>query len=351
MPAFSSLSITADHCDSQRLLAGPRVFTSQNWQTPASECSVTEMKTETPILLWAKKKKLQKCAWRLKMQCPNQNAVWGLWAYLLSEVADEAKYHTYTYTYNKQGHLYFIHNWTLIKSQLFIGIYQANTQNQQVRCIGTAVFSFRKAGSGTVFSLTMDFNDAEFALSTLNVPCTQRHPCSRYGGTLRQQKLKAALIKMTGQKELCTGNTVFQLLNLEIEDELHTWCAHGNHMGFISMSASVLWGANDHGLSLWFHGSLTVFELSVQSSFSHENTGKANSRVRISAKAQQSTFWTHAYQQSEYTWFSFHRDQCIIPTEINKHVENATSANGKEKERKIVQGSFSLSGSTPKSWW
>lgn len=122
----SSLSITADHCDSQRLLAGPRVFTSQNWQTPASECSVTEMKTETPILLWAKKKKLQKCAWRLKMQCPNQNAVWGLWAYLLSEVADEAKYHTYTHTYNKQGHLYFIHNWTLIKSQLFIGIYQAN---------------------------------------------------------------------------------------------------------------------------------------------------------------------------------------------------------------------------------
>lgn len=73
-----------------------------------------------------------------------------------------------------------------------------------------------------MFSLTMDFNDAEFALSTLNVPCTQRHPCSRYGGTLRQQKLKAALIKMTGQKELCTGNTVFQLLNLEIEDELHT---------------------------------------------------------------------------------------------------------------------------------
>lgn len=69
------------------------------------------------------------------------------------------------------------------------------TQNQQVRCIGTAVFSFRKAGSGTVFSLTMDFNDAEFALSTLNVPCTQRYPCSRYGGTLRQQKLKAALKK------------------------------------------------------------------------------------------------------------------------------------------------------------
>lgn len=122
LPAFPLLTITVTHnafLQDQECLP---VRTDRHLQVNAA---LQRWRQKLQSCYELKKKKLQKCAWRLKMQCPNQNAVWGLWAYLLSEVADEAKYHTYTYTYNKQGHLYFIHNWTLIKSQLFIGIYQA----------------------------------------------------------------------------------------------------------------------------------------------------------------------------------------------------------------------------------